>query len=102
MTEKERKDLEAAGLIYPEAGKDDDVPVVPKHWAEMMMMHHSRDIRAVVRGFIIAFALMVIMADIFVAGYTNRTKDWLNMLAETMGKPAAAEVQDGIQQQPDP
>ena len=80
----------------------DDVPMVPKHWAEMMMMHHSKDIRAVVRGFIIAFALMVIMAWIFIAGYTSRTKDWLNTLAGLQGKPAVTEVEDGIQQQPDP
>ena len=102
MTEQERKRAVEAGLIYPDPVKDADVPVVPKHWAEMMMMHHSKDIRAVVIGFIIAFALMVIMAWIFVNGYTNRTKDWLNTLAGLQGKPAVTEVQNGIQQQPDP
>ena len=101
MDDRERKRLEDAGLIYPEAKKDDDVPTVPKHWAEMIMMHHSKDIRAVVRGFIIAFALMVIMAWIFITGYTNRTKDWLNTLAGLQGKPAVTEVDNGIQQQPD-
>ena len=102
MTEQERKRAVEAGLIYPDPVKDADVPVVPKHWAEMMMMHHSKDIRAVVRGFIIAFALMVIMAWIFVSGYSNRTKDWLNTLAGLQGKPAVTEVQNGIQQQPYP
>ena len=102
MTEQEKKRAVEEGLIYPEAEKDDDVPMVPKHWAEMMMMHHSKDIRAVVRGFIIAFALMVIMAWIFIAGYTSRTKDWLNTLAGMQGKPAVTEVENGIQQQPDP
>ena len=77
----ERWRAEQAVKNNPEPEKDDDVPMVPKHWAEMMMMHHSKDIRAVVRGFIIAFALMVIMAWIFIAGYTSRTKDWLNTLA---------------------
>ena len=102
MTEQEKKLVEA-GLIYPEAEKDDDTPMVPKHWAEMMMMHHSKDIRAVVKGFIIAFALMVIMALIFVTGYTSRTKDWLNTFAGLQGtKPAVTEVENGIQQQPDP
>ena len=101
MTEQERKRLEKAGLIYPEVKDDADVPAVPKHWAEMIMMHHSRDIKAVVRGFIIAFALMVAMAWIFVSGYTSRTKDWLNTLAGLQGKPAVTEVQNGIQQQPD-
>ena len=90
-------------MIYPDPVKDADVPVVPKHWAEMMMMHHSKDIKAVVIGFIIAFALMVIMAWIFITGYTSRTKDWLNTLAGMQGhNPAVTEVQNGIQQQPDP
>ena len=102
MTEQEKKQAVEAGLVYPEAEKDEDVPMVPKHWAEMMMMHHSKDIRAVVRGFIIAFALMVIMAYIFVTGYTSRTKDWLNTLAGLQGKPVVTEVENGIQQQPDP
>ena len=101
MTEKE-KELVEAGLIYPKEEKEDDIPMVPKHWAEMMMMHHSKDIRAVVRGFIIAFALMVIMAWIFINGYTSRTKDWLNTLAGMQGKTAVTEVENGIQQQPDP
>ena len=53
-------------------------------------------------AFIVAFALMVIMAWIFIAGYTSRTKDWLNTLAGMQGKPAVTEVENGIQQQPDP
>lgn len=101
MNDRE-KELEEAKLIYPEAEKSEDIPTVPKHWAEMMMMHHSKDIRAVVKGFIIAFLLMVIMAYIFVTGYTSRTKDWLNTLAGLQGKPAVTEVKNGIQQQPDP
>ena len=102
MTEQERKRAVEAGLIYPDPVKDEDVPVVPKHWAEMIMMHHSRDIRAVVRGFLIAFALMVIMAWIFVSGYTSRTKDWLNTYANLRNRTAVTEVDHGIQQQPDP
>ena len=101
MTEKE-KELVEAGLIYPKAEEENDVPMVPKHWAEMMMMHHSKDIRAVVRGFIIAFALMVAMAWIFVSGYTSRTKDWLNTYANLRESTAVTEVEHGIQQQPDP
>ena len=102
MTEQERKRAVEAGLLYPDPVKDMDVPVVPKHWAELQMMHHSRDIRAVVRGFLIAFALMVIMAWIFVSGYTSRTKDWLNTYANLRQSTAVTEVEHGIQQQPDP
>ena len=102
MDDRERKRLEDAGLIYPEPEKDEDVPTVPKHWAEMIMMHHSKDMKAVVRGFIIAFALMVVMAWIFVSGYTSRTKDWLNTYANLRENTAVTEVEHGIQQQPDP
>ena len=98
----ERWRAEQAAKNNSKPEQDEDVPMVPKHWAEMMMMHHSKDIRAVVRGFIIAFALMVIMAWIFINGYTSRTKDWLSTLAGMQGNPAVTEVNDGIQQQPDP
>ena len=98
----EGKEKAKTGAVYPEPVMDDDVPVVPKHWAEMMMMHHSKDIRSVVRGFIIAFALMVLMAFIFVTGYTSRTKDWLNTYANLSGNNAVTEAGYGIQQQPDP
>ena len=79
-----------------------DTPMVPKHWAEMMMMHMSRAIRNMTIGFIVGFVAMVIMAYIFVTGYTSRTKDWLNTYAALQGQPAVTEVENGIQQQPDP
>lgn len=101
MTEQERKMAVEAGLIYPEAGKD-DVPVMPKHQAETMMMHMSHSNRNMAIVIIAVCTAMVLMALIFVTGYTSRTKDWLNTLAAMQGKPAAAEVQDGIQQQPGP
>ena len=79
-----------------------DVPMVPRHWAEMMMHHMSRAIRNMIIGFVIGFIAMVIMACIFVTGYTSRTKDWLNTYANLQGKPAVTEVANGIQQQPSP
>lgn len=101
MTELERKRAVETGMIYPEP--EEEVPTVPKHWAEMMMMHMSRAIRNMTIGFVAGFIAMVIMALIFVNGYTSRTKDWLNTLAGLQGgNPAATEVQNGIQQQPDP
>ena len=79
-----------------------DVPMMPKHQAETMMMHMSRANRNMTIVIIAVCLAMVLMAYIFVSGYTSRTKDWLNTLAGMQGKPAAAEVQNGIQQQPDP
>ena len=101
MDPKERKRLEDAGLLYPKA-EENDVPMVPKHWAEMTMMHMSRAIRTVVIGFAVAFALTALMVYIFVSGYTSRTKDWLNTYANLRTGAAVTEVENGIQQQPDP
>ena len=82
--------------------KQQDVPMVPKHWAEMMMHHMSRAIRTIVIGFTVGFALMALMAYIFVTAYNSRTKDWLSTYANLQEKPAVTEVDNGIQQQPDP
>ena len=80
----------------------DDVQMMPKYQAETMMMHMSRANRNMAIVIIAVCAAMVAMAYIFVTGYTSRTKDWLNTLAGMQGTPAVTEVNDGIQQQPDP
>ena len=79
-----------------------DVQMVPQFQAETMLMHMSRANRNMTIAIIAVCAAMVLMALIFVTGYTSRTKDWLNTLAGMQGKPAATEVNDGIQQQPGP
>ena len=79
-----------------------DVPMIPKYQAETMLMHMSRANRNMMIVIIAVCAAMVAMAYIFVTGYTSRTKDWLNTLAAMQGKPAVTEVENGIQQQPDP
>ena len=81
---------------------ENEVPTMPKYQAEMMMHHMSRANRNMVIVIVAVCAAMVAMALIFVTGYTARTKDWLSMLAGAQGKPAVTEVQNGIQQQPDP
>ena len=84
-----------------ELQKKNDVPMMPKHQAEMMMHHMSRANRNMMIVIIAVCFAMVLMALIFVTGYTSRTKDWLNTLAQMQGRPAAAEVlESGIQQQP--
>ena len=101
MTEQERKTAAEYGLIYPEAEKN-DVPMMPKHQAEAQMMHMSHALKCITIVAVAFAAAMVAAIIIFVNGYTSRTKDWLNTLAAMQGRPAAAEVQDGIQQQPGP
>ena len=80
-----------------------DVQMMPKYQAETMLMHMSRANRNMTVVIIAVCFAMVLMAYIFVTGYTSRTKDWLNTLAGMQeNKPAVTEVQNGIQQQPDP
>lgn len=98
MTEQERKMAVEMGLIYPEPEKN-DVPMMPKHQAETQLMHMSHANRNMTIVIIAVLTAMVLMALIFVTGYTSRTKDWLNTLAAMQGKPAVTEVENGIQQQ---
>ena len=77
-----------------------DVPMMPKHQAETMMMHMSRANRNMMIVIIAVCLAMGAMAYIFVTGYTSRTKDWLNTLAAMQVTPAVTEVENGIQQQP--
>ena len=79
-----------------------DIPMIPKHQAESMIIHMSRTLKYITIVSV-AFAMAMVAAIIiFVNGYTARTKDWLNTLASMQGKPAVTEAIDGIQQQPDP
>lgn len=59
---------------------NDETPMIPKHQHQAEMMHSSRAIRSIMLVSISAFLAMVIMAYIFVTGYTSRTKDILNTL----------------------
>lgn len=80
-----------------------DVPMIELHKAETMMMHMSKMCRNMTIGFIVGFVAMVIMAYIFVTGYTSRTKDWLNTYAMLRGNAAVTEVaNETIQQQSPP
>ena len=58
--------------------EDNNIPMIPKHQHQAEMMHMSRAVKAVVLVSLSAFVAIVIMAYIFVSGYTSRTKDWLN------------------------
>lgn len=60
--------------------KKDEVPMIPKHQHQAEMMHITRAIKLVVIVSVSAFVAMVLMAFIFVSGYTSRTKDILNTI----------------------
>ena len=57
-----------------------EVPMIPKHQHQSEMMHISRAIKAILIISVSAFVAMVVMAFIFVSGYTSRTKDILNTI----------------------
>ena len=78
----------------------EDIPMIPKHQAESMIMHMGRTNRNMMIVIISVVIAMVAMAYIFVSGYTSRTKDWLNTYASLQAKPAVTEVPDGQQADP--
>lgn len=57
-----------------------EVPMIPKHQHQAEMMHMSRAVKIIAMVSISAFVAMVIMAYVFVTGYTSRTKDILNTI----------------------
>ena len=77
-----------------------EVPMVPKHQVESALAHMSRALRMVIVGFTIGFAMMVLMAAIFVTAYTSRTKEWLSTYAALRANPAITEVANGQQADP--
>jgi hypothetical protein len=75
-----------------------DVPMIPEHKAESMLMHMGRANRNIAIVSVALGLIMLLMAYIFVTGYTSRTKDWLNTLSTLQSK--IAEVEDGHKADP--
>jgi len=57
-----------------------EIPMIPKHQHQAEVWHMSRAIKMIAMVSLSAFIAMVIMAYIFVSGYTSRTKDILNTI----------------------
>ena len=74
--------------------------MVPKYQAEEMAMHLGRANRNMMIVVIAVCVAMVAMVVIFVNGYTSRTKDWLNTLAQMQKNTAITEVTDGHEADP--
>ena len=60
--------------------KHEEVPMIPKHQHQAEMMHMCRAVKIIAIVSVSAFVAMVIMAYVFVTGYTSRTKDILNTI----------------------
>lgn len=80
----------------------DEVPMIPKYQCENILMHISWAIRSIVIVAITFAIAMVAAIVIFVNGYTSRTKDWLNTIAQLQNKTAVTEVANGVYEQQTP
>lgn len=85
-----------------EEKKKEDVPMIPLHQAETTFMHLSWANRRMLIALICVCVTFIITILVFVQGYTEREKNWLDTITGMRTRPAAAEVTNGIQQQPDP
>ena len=78
---------------------ENDVPMIPLHQAETMIMHMGRTNRNMMIAVITACAAMVIMALslalIFVTSYNDRTKQWLGTYNALQERYSITEVADG-------
>lgn len=77
--------------------KKEAVPMIPLHQAETTFMHLTWANRRMLIALICVCMTFIITILVFVMGYTEREKNWL----DTIGRLTPG-VTDGIQQQPDP
>ena len=77
--------------------KKEDIPMMPLHQAETTFMHLTWANRRMLIALICVCTTFIITILVFVLGYTEREKNWL----DTIGRLAPG-VTDGIQQQQDP
>lgn len=77
--------------------KKEAVPMIPLHQAETTFMHLTWANRRMLIALICVCMTFIITILVFVLGYTEREKNWL----DTIGRLTPG-VTDGIQQQPDP
>jgi len=76
-----------------------DVPMIPKHQAESMMMYMTWAMKNVV-AIALAFAIaMTIAIFIFVNSYTVRTKEWLATIAQLQTGVVNEKEANTVQQQ---
>ena len=74
-----------------------DIPMIPQYQAETTFMHLSWANRRMLIALVTVCMTFIVTILVFVLGYTEREKNWL----DTLGRMTPG-VQDGIQQQPDP
>lgn len=76
--------------------EEEKTPMIPLHQAETTFMHLTWANRRMLIALVCVCVTFIITILVFVLGYTEREKNWLDTIAG-MRKP---EVTDGIYQQP--
>ena len=81
--------------------QENDVPMVPKFWAENLAMHLGRANRRMLIALISVCLTSIIIIVIFVRGYTEREKNWLDAMAALQTAPVTEVDRNGVYQQQD-
>lgn len=82
-------------------GQNNDVPMVPKFWAENLAMHLGRANRRMLIALISVCLTSIIIIVIFVRGYTEREKNWLDAMTALKTAPVTEVDRNGVYQQQD-
>lgn len=82
-------------------GQDNDVPMVPKFWAENLAMHLGRANRRMLIALISVCLTSIIIIVVFVRGYTEREKNWLDAMTALQTAPVTEVDRNGVYQQQD-
>ena len=93
MTEQERKRLEEAGIMYPESKSScsncsDQNRCIPFFDHQNTMMHYNWANRRMLIALVTVCVTFIITIIVFVSGYTQREKNWLDTI-RNMGTPAS-------------
>ena len=76
---------------------EEKVACVPFFAHENVLMHYNRANRRMLIALAVVCFTFIITIIVFVTGYTQREKNWLDMLNRTQ-----VEVADGVHEQPNP
>lgn len=82
-------------------GQENDVPMVPKFWAENLAMHLGRANRRMLIALISVCLTSIIIIVIFVRGYTEREKNWLDAMTALKTATVTEVDRNGVYQQQD-
>ncbi len=77
---------------------DDKQACIPFFAHENSMMHYNHANRRMLIALVCVCVTFIVTIVVFITGYTQREKNWL----DTLNRIQRVEVADGIQQQPDP